>query len=161
MAEELADSITISASSGTYGLGPNVTVGSGYSDLHYGAVPNVTLGLGATYSSNISNSVSATSFPYTISNGTGISQPWYSNSTSPKIKLDGEGADIEVNGISLITTLQEIQSRLNLLQPNIALEKEWEELFELGKKYRALEQHIKDKQATWDKLKAMPPPAID
>lgn len=157
MAEDLADSITISASSGTYGLGPNVTIGSGYSDLHYGAVPNVTLSPGSTYS----NSISATSFPYTIGSGTGISQPWYSNSASPKIKLDGEGADIEVNGISLITTLQEIQSRLNLLQPNIALEKEWEELFELGKKYRALEQHIKDKQATWDKLKAMPPPTVD
>jgi len=31
----------------------------------------------------------------------------------------------------------------------------------LGNKYRELEQHIRDKQATWDKLKAMPPPAID
>ena len=98
--------------------------------------------------------------PYTFSAGTNAS-PWYSQTTSSKIKLDGADADIEINGISLLKTMQEIQSRLNLLQPNIALEKEWEELFELGKKYRALEQLIKDKQATWDRLKAMPPPVID
>jgi hypothetical protein len=70
-------------------------------------------------------------------------------------------ADIEINGISLLKTMQEIQSRLNLLQPNTVLEKEWEELFELGRKYRELEQQIKEKQATWDRLKAMPPPVID
>ena len=99
--------------------------------------------------------------PYTVNSGTGVSaNPWSFN-PSPKLKLDGEGADIEVNGLSLIKMLQEIQSRLNILQPNTALEAEWNELFELGKKYRELEQHIKDKQATWDRLKAMPPPVID
>ena len=111
--------------------------------------------------------------PFTISGGTGINtspytfsagtntQPWYSQTTSSKIKLDGVEADIEINGISLLKTMQEIQSRLNILQPNTALEAEWEELFELGKKYRELEQQIKEKQATWDRIKAMPPPEID
>ena len=116
--------------------------------------------------------IGASSYPYTVTGsntapltldaGTGISNTWsFSNSISPKIQLNGEGADIEVNGLSLIKMLQEIQSRLNILQPNTALEAEWNELFELGKKYRELEQHIKDKQATWDRLKAMPPPVID
>jgi hypothetical protein len=41
------------------------------------------------------------------------------------------------------------------------LESEWEELKALGEQYRALEQHIQEKMATWDKLKAMPPPEID
>ena len=158
MAKALADSMTISASPGTYGLGPNVTIGSGFLDPNYGAVSTVTLNPGSTYSNT---TISATSYPYTISGGDGTNSPWHSNSLSPKIKLDGDGADIEINGISLLKTMQEIQSRLNLLQPNVALEKEWEELFELGKKYRALEQHIKEKQATWDKLKAMPPPTVD
>jgi hypothetical protein len=100
--------------------------------------------------------------PFTIGSGVNTStQPWYSNTTSSKIQLDGADADIEINGISLLKTMQEIQSRLNLLQPNTALESEWEELFELGKKYRELEQQIKDKQATWDRLKAMPPPEIN
>jgi hypothetical protein len=128
-----AETITLSSTS----LWPNTTVtGGGYT---VGAVP----------------------YPYTISGATGINtSPWTTN-VSSKIKLDGADADIEINGISLLTTMQEIQSRLNLLQPNTALEKEWEELYALGKKYRELEQQIKDKQATWDRLKAMPPPEID
>jgi hypothetical protein len=111
--------------------------------------------------------LNGTSFPnavYTTSGlGSGGNAPWLTQNpfSAPKIKLDGEGADIEVNGWSLIKTLQEIQSRLNLLQPNTALEAEWDELYALGRKYRELEQQIKDKQATWDRLKAMPPPAID
>ena len=131
-----ADTITLSSNS----LWPNTTVtGGGYT------VNNAAIG----------------AYPFTISTGTGINtNPWATN-VSSKIKLDGADADIEINGISLLTTMQEIQSRLNLLQPNTALEKEWEELFELGRKYRELEQQIKDKQATWDRLKAMPPPVVE
>ena len=117
-------------------------------------------------------SVSASSYPYTITGsntspytlgagtGTGISSPW-GTTISPKIRLDGEGADIEVNGESLIGMIKKIEERLNILHPNEKLEAEWEELRALGEQYRKLEQHIKDKQATWDKLKAMTPPEID
>jgi hypothetical protein len=31
----------------------------------------------------------------------------------------------------------------------------------LGEQYRKLEQHIKDTQATFDRIKAMPPPEVD
>lgn len=123
-----------------------------------------SLNYGHNYPNTISSGVYTTAGtlgPFTISNGGTNTQPWYSQTTSSKIRLDGADADIEVNGISLLKTMQEIQSRLNLLQPNTALEKEWEELYELGRKYRELEQQIKDKQATWDRLKAMPPPVID
>jgi len=99
--------------------------------------------------------------PFTISSNGTNTQPWYNQTTSTKIKLDGADADIEINGISLLKTMQEIQIKLNILQPNTALEAEWEELYALGKKYRELEQQIEEKQATWDRLKAMPPPAID
>ena len=99
--------------------------------------------------------------PFTVNSGSN-SNPWdFIPNASTKIKLDGADADIEINGISLLKTMQEIQSRLNILQPNTALEAEWEELYALGRKYRDLEQQIKDKQATWDRLKAMPPPVID
>jgi hypothetical protein len=97
--------------------------------------------------------------PFTVNTGGGNSNPWATTST--KIKLDGTDADIEINGISLLKTMQEIQIKLNILQPNTALEAEWEELYALGKQYRELEQQIKEKQATWDRLKAMPPPEID
>jgi len=73
------------------------------------------------------------SSPYTFSAGTNNS-PWYNQTTSAKIKLDGAEADIEINGISLLKTMQEIQNRLNLLQPNTYLETEWEELYALGRK---------------------------
>ena len=115
------------------------------------AVPNVSLtaGTGATYS------------PYTFSAGTGINTGLWTTNTSAKIQLEGKGADIEVNGWSLIDAIQKIEERLNILQPNTELETEWEELRVLGEQYRKLEQQIKDKQATWDRLKAMPPPVID
>jgi hypothetical protein len=103
--------------------------------------------------------------PYTIntSNVTGIANPWLTQSpfSAPKIQLNGEGADVEVNGESLMSTLSIIKERLNYLQVNPELEEEWSELKQLGDQYRKLEQHIRDKQATWDKLKAMPPPDID
>jgi hypothetical protein len=108
----------------------------------------------------ISNTSGVNTGPYTFSAGTNTS-PWFNQTTSSKIRLDGADADIEVNGISLLKTMQEIQIRLNLLQPNTALEAEWQELYALGKKYRELEQQIKEKQATWDRLKAMPPPEIN
>jgi hypothetical protein len=144
LAEDLIDNLTasVTATTQTYTLGSGLT----YSNASGTLGPYTTSGVNTS--------------PFTFSAGTNT-QPWYSNTTSSKIRLDGTDADIEINGISLLKTMQEIQSRLNLLQPNVALEKEWEELFELGKKYRALEQQIKDKQATWDRLKAMPPPEID
>ena len=91
--------------------------------------------------------------------------PWMTSTlgqvSAPKIKLDGEGADIEVNGWSLVDAVKRIEERLGLFQPNLKLEEEWEELKALGEQYRKLEQHIKDKQATWDRIKAMPAPDID
>jgi len=127
-----------------------------------------SIDLGGVYSN-----VSLTS-PYTISSGINLpnavytttgtaSSPWaYSSSTgSSKISLDGKDADIEINGVSLWKTMQEISNRLNIMQVNPELEVEWKELRDLGDQYRKLEQHIKDKQATWNRLKAMPAPDID
>jgi hypothetical protein len=107
------------------------------------------------------------SFPnavYTTSGmGSGGNVPWLTQSpfSAPKIQLNGEGADVEVNGWSLVDAVKRIEERLGLFQPNPKLEKAWEELRELGEQYRKLEQHIQDKQSTWDRLKAMPPPEID
>jgi hypothetical protein len=159
--EGLADTITISASPGTYSLGPNVTIdnvtiGSNYPNTisaggytispGYGAVPNVNTTIGG---------------PFTFSAGTNTA-PWFTQSpTSAKIKLDGEDADIVINGSSLVDAINSIRDRLNCLQINPELETEWEELRALGDQYRKLEKQIIEKQATWDRLKAMPPPAID
>jgi hypothetical protein len=117
--------------------------------------PNVTLNSG-TYSVG----AGAAGGPYSFG-GAGTASPWTTYTSAPQIQLDGEDADIKVNGWSLVDAVKKIEERLNILHPNTELETEWEELRALGEQYRKLEQHIKDKQATWDKLKAMPPPAID
>lgn len=74
--------------------------------------------------------------------------------SSGTIKLSGENADIDINGMSLKETLASIQERLALLTPNPKLEKEWAELKELGDAYRKLEADIKTKMKTWDILKS-------
>ena len=80
---------------------------------------------------------------------------------SGKVRLEGADADIEINGVSLWATMQEIANRLNIMQVNPELEVEWKELRELGERYRKLEQHILDKQATFDRIRAMPAPDLD
>ena len=111
--------------------------------------------------------------PYTVTGAIGTtttwtaspnSSPWFSSNptgTSARINLSGENADIEVNGWSLVAAVKRIEERLGLFQPNPKLEAEWEELRDLGEQYRKLEQHIKDKQATFDRIKAMPAPETD
>ena len=128
-----------------------------------------------TYSVDLSgvySSVSLTS-PYTVSSGINFPNAVYTTSTvnspwvqsppmaGPKIKLDGADADIEINGVSLWRTMQEISNRLNIMHTNPELETEWKELRELGEKYRKLEQHILDKQATFDRVRAMPAPEVE
>jgi hypothetical protein len=88
------------------------------------------------------------------------SSPWSYNPSS-KITLDGPDADIEINGVSLWATMQEIVNRLNIMHVNPELETQWAELRELSEKYRKLEQQIKEKQATWDRIKAMPAPEVE
>jgi hypothetical protein len=119
---------------------------------------------------SVYSNVSITS-PYTVSSGinfpnavyttTGTtSSPWSYNPSS-KITLDGPDADIEINGVSLWATMQEIVNRLNIMHVNPELETQWAELRELSEKYRKLEQQIKEKQATWDRIKAMPAPEVE
>lgn len=111
---------------------------------------------------------------YTLgANGTGaydysnisISSGW--TTTSPTtitqsgvMELRGENADVKVNGRSLMDAIDALEQRLNILVPNPELEKEWDELRELGERYRELEKQCKEKGEMWKKLKQMPPPEI-
>ena len=135
---------------------PETVYSLGDSEMTYSLNSSV-LGNGA--------SVTGIGVPWITTTGSGTDtsitmSPNWSNSTSAKLKLDGPEADIEINGESLISMLKAIEQRLNILKPNETLESEWEELRALGEQYRALEKHIMDKQATWDRLKTMPPPEI-
>lgn len=103
--------------------------------------------------------------PYTISNTTGgAGATWTSmpfSNGSGKIELNGDNADITVNGRSLIESIKKIEERLNILTPNPKMETEWDQLRELGEQYRELEKKLTEQGDMWAKLKAMPPLVVD
>lgn len=72
--------------------------------------------------------------------------------SSTGIELKGN-SDIKVNGVSLMESIRNIESRLAILKPVPELEAEWDELKRLGDEYRALESEIREKMKTWDVLK--------
>lgn len=79
---------------------------------------------------------------------------------SGTIELKGEDADIKINDKSLMKTLETIEQRLGMLEPNPEMEAEWDELRELAERYRALEKQCIEKSEMWKKLKSMPPPEV-
>jgi len=161
---------------------PMITSADCHSILGYNNTDTITLP-SFTYTTGSHNTIvgqhfgyngasSITSGPYgtiggaqypnvTVSSGTGFASPWVGANANGKIRLEGEDADVEVNGWSLVAAIKRIEQRLGLFQPNPELEAEWTDLQQLGEQYRKLEQHIRDKQATFDRIKAMPPPIID
>jgi hypothetical protein len=80
---------------------------------------------------------------------------------SGKLSLQGTNADIDINGKSLMKTLEALEERLNIMVPNPELEKEWDDLKKLGNRYRKLEAKCKEKAEMWNKLKSMPKPNIN
>lgn len=69
------------------------------------------------------------------------------------IELNGDRADLVINGVSLKDTLTAIESRLAILKPAAELEAEWAELKRLGDEYREMEKEIREKMKSWDILK--------
>jgi hypothetical protein len=158
--EELCDSIEELEEQELTGYQPAI---DGYYDPYAG----ITFGSGK-YSNTIVNS-GAVSGGYTVTAGAGLSSatgiqwttgttaannPWTTTTSTGRLNLEGEAADIVVNGVSLMEVLRD---RLNVMIPNPELEKEWDQLRELGDQYRRLEKELKEKGDMWSKLKAMPP----
>lgn len=73
--------------------------------------------------------------------------------TSNKIRLDGHDADIEVNGRSLVKTLEIIEQRLAILEPKPELESRWSRLKALGDEYRQLAAELEQGEKVWEILK--------
>ena len=74
------------------------------------------------------------------------------NSLSVKGNADFEG-EVTIKGKSLTATLDKIEERLAILHPNPELEDRWDELKELGKRYKELEQALLEKEKVWAILK--------
>lgn len=74
-----------------------------------------------------------------------------------KLNLNGDNADLVINGRSLTDTLARLEERLNILTVNEKLESEWLELKALGDQYREMEAAITAKMKTYEALKRYDP----
>jgi hypothetical protein len=79
-----------------------------------------------------------------------------SSTISPSLSVKGKADfedDITLKGKSLSKILDGIEQRLAILSVNTELESDWEELKELGDRYRELEAEIIAKQTMFNTLK--------
>jgi hypothetical protein len=74
--------------------------------------------------------------------------------------LQGDDADIEINGESVVGMLKEIRDRLRIIQVSESMEAEWNELRELREQYEAKLAECREKSKAWEALKQMPPPQM-
>ena len=86
--------------------------------------------------------------PVYVSNGTGSSN--WSNATTMtakgKLKVEGEEADIFINGKSLSDWMQAVEGRLSILQPQPELHEKYTALQEAYNHYKTLEALLYDDQ---------------
>jgi len=73
-------------------------------------------------------------------------------SLSVKGDADFEG-EVTIKGKSLTDMFEKIEERLAILHTNPELEDKWDELKELGKRYKELEKEIIEKEHVWAILK--------
>jgi len=72
------------------------------------------------------------------------------------LKVNGDAdfeGEVTIKGKSLTDMFEKIEERLAILHPNPELEDKWDELKELGKRYKELEQEIIEKEKVWAILK--------
>ena len=146
----------------------------GTSSSTCGAVPNVTVNNNGVYStitsapvtfgpnvSGVNTMLGGTGYTYT----TNTTSPFLATGSNPamvvnqsgSIDIQGQNADIKINGKSMKTWMEQVEERLNMLTPNPELEADWDELQELGERYRALEKQCKEKAQMWAALKKVQP----
>lgn len=100
----------------------------------------------ATYANTTITNNGSSGSGLTYTTGTGVGTPIWSTQASGTI----HGKDFILDGVSLKEILEQ---RLNMLVPNPEMEKEWNELKELGDRYRKLEQECIEKSKVWKTLK--------
>ena len=92
----------------------------------------------------------------TVTGPTTLTNPTWATTESTTIVLNGPDSDIKINGESLTKVLKTLQETLCVpghLQRNESLEKEYQELRELGERYRQREQEFLEKRRMWNILK--------
>jgi hypothetical protein len=108
------------------------------------------------------NQKSATNITIGGAGGGGISGPIYtttgawSNTNSGTVAIKGDAVfegNIKWKGRDMQEWFESVEARLGMLQPNPALEAEWDELAEIRRQYVELEQKLLEKQRVFDILK--------
>ena len=108
---------------------------------------------GLTYQDLYSITTPGSNLTYT---GTSTGNPWITSNDHSTLSVQGDadfGGDVRVQGRSLAEFMQQVEQRLNILQPNPEMEAEWDQLRELGEQYRRLEQELEEKARVWNRLK--------
>jgi hypothetical protein len=135
-------------------------------DLGHGAagqpVYSIDSGSGTMFTWDSNSTILSSTLGSNTTMGTINNWSWANTGTEISagglMDLRGVDADIRINGESIVETLQAIKERLNYLRPCPELEAEWDELRELGDRYRELEARCREKSKMWQHLKQMPPP---
>ena len=91
----------------------------------------------------------------------GSSTGWATISADPnlqgntlQVKGDAEfDGEVTIKGKNIADMFAKIEERLAILHPNPELEDRWDELKELGKRYKELEAEIIEKEKVWAILK--------
>ena len=138
-------------------LTTHITSGTGTDTITWGTTGTSIPGYGAAIGNG------GTGYTYASPN----TVPWINTTTgspttlsvgqSGTIELRGEDPDIKINGKSMVAWMEKVEERLNILTPNLELEKEWDDLRRLGQRYRALEKKCKEKAQMWEALKKVQP----
>ncbi len=128
-------------------------------------ITTISLTGSAGTASMIDTSTSTFTYPssnvYVTSAGTGLNWGYndtisitsggYENSLSVNGDAEIKGK-LKVDGRDIGDILNKIEQRLAILRPNPELESRWDELRELGERYRALEADLTEKELMWSKL---------
>jgi hypothetical protein len=110
------------------------TNGTNYQDIYSVTMPSTG---GYTFATNTTN-------------------PWLTVNDHSTLSVSGDAdfnGEVRVQGRSLAEFMEQVEQRLNMLQPNPELEQEWDELRELGERYRELERQCTEKAKMWQTLK--------
>ncbi len=145
-------------------LTTHITSGTGTDTIDWGLAAQ---GLAAGWSSTGTVTPGYGAIPggsngYTYTTNT--TSPWISgtNATvniaqSGTLELRGKNPDIKINDKSMVSWMEKVEERLNILTPNPELEADWDELRRLGNRYRALEKKCREKAEMWAALKKVQP----
>ena len=152
--------LTSSIGTDTIDWGNTLYTTTGTSDPYYGTISGGPTTFGPNVS-GVNTMLGGTGYTYT----TNTTSPFLATGSNPammvnqggSIDIQGQNADIKINGKSMKNWMEQVEERLNILTPNPELEKDWDDLRRLGNRYRALEKKCKEKAQMWAALKKVQP----